>query len=545
MSLVTSSTVGNLLLFGLVFLLIKFRIRGIGTSKRRDPFFLEVPGWPLLGQLPAVIKDRTRPLEFIATNRLKHGPGFSITFPGTRIVDVSKPEWIEYIQKTNFDNYTKGDLFRTVMSQVFGEGIFVVDGPKWKLTRHSTSTIFTNNTFKKIIVPSTNATMDEFLKALNFASEENRSLDFCDLFFSFTLDAFVKMTLGKDLELFKNFNKSEAKSAAPTELSSSTIRFVEAFDFVQNQMDFRFSVLSGWKLIEMLNLSMGKRMKESCQILNEYTYSLIDDRISHLSNKNVDKADDESGQSLLDLFIKARDQRGGNLGRIELRDSMINLIIAGRDTTAQALSWAFFHLLMNRHLISKIRDETIEILGDDDPNQGGVSYENYKEFIWAYAVVLETLRLHPSVPKNMKVAISDDQIPGGPFIQSGDFVRWCDWLIGRDVTVWGSDCTEFKPERWIDEKGSIKQFGQFKFHAFNGGPRVCLGMNLALYEAVKVIVEIFQRFELEFAEGWLENVPKMETIEGIDGKYPTPMYRSSLTFPMKHSMMISVQALKN
>jgi len=74
-----------------------------------------------------------------------------------------------------------------------------------------------------------------------------------------------------------------------------------------------------------------------------------------------------------------------------------------------------------------------------------------------------------------------------------------------------------------------------------GGPRVCLGMNLAIFQAIKLTVEVFKDFELEFAPGWLENVPKSEAIEGIKSRYPTPMYRSSLTLPMANPMMISVQ----
>lgn len=101
-------------------------------------------------------------------------------------------------------------------------------------------------------------------------------------------------------------------------------------------------------------------------------------------------------------------------------------------------------------------------------------------------------------PQNGKVALGADKIPGGPTIQAGDTMRWrlagshlfldklngtddslldhspihhpSDWQMGRDPSIWGPDCGEFKPERWIDEAGRIKQFGQFKFHAFNVRP---------------------------------------------------------------------------
>jgi cytochrome P450 len=63
------------------------------------------------------------------------------------------------------------------------------------------------------------------------------------------------------------------------------------------------------------------------------------------------------------------------------------------------MSWAFFHLLMKKDLVSKIREQTTAVLGADRVNQQQVTYDNYKRFVWARAVLLEALRLHPSVPK--------------------------------------------------------------------------------------------------------------------------------------------------
>ncbi|KNE98919.1 hypothetical protein PSTG_07764 [Puccinia striiformis f. sp. tritici PST-78] len=528
----------------LLYLLIKYRNRAIGTSKRDDPPMTDIPGWPLLGQLPRIIANRSRSLEDTTSTALKFGPGYSFTVPGLRIIDVSKPEWIEYLQKTNFNNYVKGPLLQPVMLDVLGHGIFVADGPAWKRARQATVSIFTHKTFKTIILPSVNRSMIGFAQVLTTAAEQGLTIDICDLFFRFTLDSFVRMTFSKDLGICDaGYLSHSGLSTALPQLTDPTTEFPKAFDLAQNQMDFRLTATPGWQLLEWLNIgSMGKRMKESCQILDEFVYSLIDQRLADLSRK-PDLHDKESSHpDLLSLFITTRDERGGGLGRAELRDTALNLIIAGRDTTAQALSWAFFHLVMNKELICKIRDETIEVLGDDPvDDQLSVSYENYKQFVWTHAVVLEALRLHPSVPKNAKIALSDDKIPGGPTIEAGDMVRWSDWQMARDPSIWGDDCGDFKPQRWIDDTGSIKQFGQFKFHAFNGGPRLCPGMNLAILEAVKVIVQVLREFELEFAEGWLENVPKGEFIEGVTSQYRTPMYSASLTLPMDNPMMISVR----
>lgn len=323
------------------------------------------------------------------------------------------------------------------------------------------------------------------------------------------------------------------------------LEFAKAFDLAQNQLDFRFAIGFGWRLAETINFPMKRAMKASCRILDQYAYFLIDERASKRSQKDGDKHGESDQRDLLDLVMAARDDHGSSLGRTQLRDTVLNLIVAGRDTTAQALSWAFFHALMNRDLIAKIRAETNEIVGAADEDQERVTYENYKRFTWSYATFLETLRLHPSLPKNAKTALANDQIPGGPTIEAGDMVRWSDWQMGRDSRIWGPDCGEFLPDRWIDEMGRIKNYGPYKFHAFNAGPRICLGVNLAIFEAIAMIVNVFNDFDLEFAPGWWKSVPKSKTLEGVTSRYQTPLYKSSLSLPMSHPMIISVQHRKH
>ncbi|MBW0526103.1 hypothetical protein O181_065818 [Austropuccinia psidii MF-1] len=379
--------------------------------------------------------------------------------------------------------------------------------------------------------PSIHKTIDSLIETLYFSARTKQAVDLCDVFFKFTLESFVHMTFGKDLCLLKNRTSS-------SQTSNFSVDFVESFDSIQNQLDFRFSVLTAWKLVEKLNTRLRRQMNSACNVLNDFSYSLIDERQALAENERSDE-NLAFQRDLLGLFMAARDERGGGLSRTELRDASLNLIVAGRDTTAQALSWAFYHLLMNPEIISRIREEANDILSDAPDDQ--VTYDNYKSFAWSQASILEALRLHPSVPKNLKFALRDDKIPGGPTIEAGDGVRWSDWTMARDPEVWGEDCGEYRPTRWIDESGKIRHFGQWKFHAFNGGPRVCLGMNLAIFEAVSVIVQLLEKFEIEFFPGWLEHVPKSDFIGSRPSAYSTPKSRPSLTLPMAQPMMVSIK----
>lgn len=165
-------------------------------------------------------------------------------------------------------------------------------------------------------------------------------------------------------------------------------------------------------------------MTAARQTLEGYVYELIDAR---------SEADTpaETYRDLLGLFMEFSDEKGASLSRSELKDSALNLIIAGRsalvettfikiwrvsyepnlfhdtqillgfqyrDTTAQALSWTFFHLIKQPHLIAPLRLEIGDRLSEDEL----VNYDNYKQFVNVLAVFHEALRLHPSVPKVRK-----------------------------------------------------------------------------------------------------------------------------------------------
>ncbi|OAV90897.1 hypothetical protein PTTG_28169 [Puccinia triticina 1-1 BBBD Race 1] len=544
-----TSIVLQIIIFGgfayLAYLLLEFRDRAIGTTKRKDPLFKDVPGWPLIGQLVQGLADSSNHLEASTRMALKLRPGYSTTVPGVRMIDVSKPEWLEYIQKTNFDNYEKGPLYRELMGDLFGNGIIVLDGAQWKRARTVNSRVFHTQTFKTVIEPSVDQSLDGLLKVLQSASDESRGVDFCNLFTRFTLASFVKMTFGRALGIYGEQSTAEAEAQASNKHLCSPEVFAEALDFSQKQIDFRFNVMTGWELYEKIIPSVGQRMKRSCDTIHNYAYTLIDERMSKLSSDGDSTNGNDFQNDFLGLMMDFHRQQGHTMDREELKDATFGFLLAGRDATAQSLSWCLFHLLMNKDMISKIREEVAQLLGTNPSDESRVTYENYKQFTITYAAILEAVRLHPPVPKSLKFAKTDDVIPGGPTVEAGDCVIWSDWQMARDPETWGSDCGQFKPDRWIDEDGKIRNFGNFIYHAFNGGPRRCVGMTMAIFVMVKTIVEMLQKYDLEFSEGWLENVPKSADIEGIRTNYPTPQYLASMTLPMKNPMMVAVKPRLN
>jgi cytochrome P450 len=174
-----------------------------------------------------------------------------------------------------------------------------------------------------------------------------------------------------------------------------------------------------------------------------------------------------SRTDLLNLYLSIKDEMGQPLSRKALRDAVLSLIVAGRDTTAQELSWTYFHLVKNPLLLIPIRKECDEL--------SVVDFDSYRGLHHTLATFHESLRLHPSVSKAAKSAVLADILPNGTIVQPNDIIRNSDWAMGRDVSVWGEDASEFKPSRWINKKSKdseedseLIKVSQFKVHAFNG-----------------------------------------------------------------------------
>jgi cytochrome P450 len=90
-------------------------------------------------------------------------------------------------------------------------------------------------------------------------------------------------------------------------------------------------------------------------------------------------------------------------------------------------------------------------------------------------VFYEALRLHANVPIQLKQATKDTVLPSGLEIKQGEFVEICAYVQGRSKAVWGEDARVFKPERFLDASGNLKQENPNKYNVFNAGKRLCLG----------------------------------------------------------------------
>ncbi|CDH59581.1 cytochrome p450 [Lichtheimia corymbifera JMRC:FSU:9682] len=338
---------------------------------------------------------------------------------------------------------------------------------------------------------------------LDKAADECQVLDFHDLMYRFTLDSFILLGFGVQL----NGLKTEGK-----------VPFAESFDQAQKNTFLRF-INPFWRVSDALSKVLfptSQSMDDHLKVVDTFAREVAEKRRGEL-------ASGMEFRDLLSRFMTAHNNKGEPLNNDELRDIVLNFVIAGRDTTAQALSWGFYMLCCHPRVERKLYEEIKEYIDESIMHDSAALYERIKDMKYAHAFFYEVLRLYPSVPLNMKYALEDDIWPDGTHIQKGDYILWSPFAQGRSEKVWGPDAREFKPERWIKPDGELRRESQGQWPAFHAGPRTCLGQNLATLEAIVAIIFLVKRYQFEL-------VPGQEVT-----------YQVSLTLPMKYGMKVTVK----
>jgi cytochrome P450 len=167
-----------------------------------------------------------------------------------------------------------------------------------------------------------------------------------------------------------------------------------------------------------------------------------------------------------------------------LRDQIVAVLLAGRDTTAATLSWAFYELSHYPEKYKRLRDEVTNAVG----HTSKPTYDDLKQMTYLRHTINEALRLYPAVPYNLRTALEDSTLPGVPgqppiSVVEGDIVLYSTLSMQRrrdlypPVSEKFADPAHFSPERW--ETWNPKPW---QYIPFNGGPRICVGQNFAMTE---------------------------------------------------------------
>jgi cytochrome P450 len=176
----------------------------------------------------------------------------------------------------------------------------------------------------------------------------------------------------------------------------------------------------------------------------------------------------------------------------QLRDEAMTIVLAGHETTALALSWAWWLLARHPEAERRLVDRVDGVLGGRAPTVDDLP--RLPEAEW---VILEAMRLYPPIPTIGREATGAVEI-GGHTLPAGANVAMSAWVVQRDGRFY-AEPEAFRPERWAD--GLAKRLPRGAYFPFGGGPRLCIGQPFALIEAQLILATLAQRYRLELLPG--------------------------------------------
>ncbi|XP_006339779.2 cytochrome P450 704C1-like [Solanum tuberosum] len=406
---------------------------------------------------------------------------YRLISPFRNKIYTSDPANVEYILKTNIDNYGKGWYNYSILKDLFGDGIFAVDGDKWREQRKLLSHEFSTRVLRDFSSVVFRKNVAKLAQILSEAANSNKTVDIQDLFIQTSLDSIFRVAFGAELDNMCGSNE-EGK------------RFSDAFDNANAMTTWRYTDIF-WKIKRALNIGVEAKLRDNIRTVDTFVYKLIHIRTEQMSKPEThDLSMQRKKEDILSRFLQITDTDPKYL-----RDIILSFLIAGKDTAATTLSWFLYVLCKYPHVQEKVVQEIKEATTENKDATdimdfaANVSEEALEKMQYLHAALTETLRLYPAVPLDPKICFSDDTLPDGFSVNKGDMVCYLPYAMGRMKFIWGDDAEEYKPERWLDGDGFFRPENPFKFTAFQAGPRICLGKEFA-YRQMKIFSAVLLRY---------------------------------------------------
>jgi cytochrome P450 len=238
--------------------------------------------------------------------------------------------------------------------------------------------------------------------------------------------------------------------------------------------------LSVWRLFFKVPTPRRRRFLRGVQKLDEIVYGIIHERRAS-----------GMGDDLLSDLLRAQDVDGSFMTDQQLRDEVMTMLLAGHETTALALSWAWFLLATHPEEQAKLHAELDRVLAGRPPAAADVP-----QLAYTNNVVRETMRLYPPAWVISRRAAENVEI-GGYVVPAKANIIVSPWVTHRDPRFF-AEPNAFEPERW---SGNNEQtLPKFAYFPFGGGPRMCIGNNFALMEATILLAAVAQKFHVSLVE---------------------------------------------
>lgn len=380
---------------------------------------------------------------------------------------TTNPQLIQYILQKNHRNYQKSALAVDQFAHFIGKGLLTSNGAYWLQQRRLIQPGFHRKKLEgltRLMIKET----DLYLKNLGAKIEQEHEVDIFQEMTELTFNIVVK-------SLFSSILEKEVLNQI-----SDYFNQIQAFMVRQ----FRQPYLSSW-----FKLSGQKRRHEIiAEKLKVIVLNIIRQRKQ--SGKHYD--------DLLDMLIEARySDTGEGMSDQQLLEECLILLIAGHETSANALGWTWYLLCQHPEVVKKIRNELEKVLGRNKP-----SFESLPKLVYLSWVLQEAMRLYPPVWITDRIPIKNDQfeeldLPNDRII--GIYI----YGVHHAPEYW-PDPEKFDPLRFTKEE--IDKRPPFSYLPFGGGPRLCIGSNFAMMQMQITIAEIIQRYDFELLENQVVNL---------------------------------------
>lgn len=412
---------------------------------------------------------------------------------------------------------------------LMGHGIFTSDGAKWEQAR---SLVRPN--FVRDQVADLEAFELHFQNMLRLIPRDGATpVNLKELFQRMTLDSTSEMLFGKSLNSLTN-----------TDSEVASTQFAAAFKKSQTELARRC------RLGRLADWNISQEFLDACTVTQRFVDSYVAEamRLRESWSSKDRKAQIEDG-GVPGRYIFLQELAKMVDDPVEIRDHLLNVLIPARDSTSTLLAAAFFAMCKDQRVLKKLRQE-VEGLAGCYPSFETLKGMRYLKWVMNESECLpqvsnrmpillslqhlltlrfKALRLWPIVPLNGRQANCDTTLPVGgvsfssvsnPFstnlttlqgpdgqspihIKKGQNIGFSTYAMHRRKDIWGANADEFVPERWETLRPG------WEYLPFNGGPRICIGQQLALTEAGYTIVRILQSFKeiesLDFSE-WREGL---------------------------------------
>ncbi|KAJ6041374.1 Cytochrome P450 E-class CYP52 [Penicillium canescens] len=427
-------------------------------------------------RLPALAEER---IDSLSSQLGRYVSTFRMYQAGRENLFTVDWKNIQAMLVTQFNDFGLGDMRHNVAGPVVGHGIFTTDGEDWKHSRSLLRPQFKRDQMSNL--DSEERHVQNALRAIPILSDGwSSEVDIQAILFRLTLDSATEFLFGKSCDSQIAATQREAGRAADD-------TFLYAFDRCMWYLAERLRFERLYWVI--YNLEFKKCIDILHAFVDKYVHSaLIQVQQDEEKAKGAEKVPSQY------IFLKALARTTKDPFR--LRDESLNVLLAGRDTTASLLSWTILLLARHRHVFAKLRSDILEQFGTYD-QPCNLDFESLKSCQYLQHFLNETLRLYPIVPFNRRCATKDTTLPRGGgidgtspiYIRKGHTVMYSTYVLHRRKDIWGKDAEIFNPDRWA--RGNVP----LGYIPFNAGRRRCIGQEFALMRSSYVLVRLLQRFD--------------------------------------------------